>query len=977
MTHKTIFKKATFFLFVIALISFFAMGNYAKAALINPNNGPLRINDVAIARGSSATIQLLAPSGVTSYGEPYLDLFDTQNGCSINAVYSNQNGCYAWMAPWPTPPTGMSISNYAWNNYPESFTLNVPASTIKGTYTMGVSYNAGPFTNGLPPTVNQSGNGVLPFTITVIDPPTPPAGSFQFTTSQCVPSDGASKQGTVQFSYQGSSISVPVTLTCPAQTATLTLTPAVTSVTVAPGQTQTVGLSATGNNVTNISIDQYAAIKGINQSMITSAKVVNGVLNLTAATNAVPGSTGITVTPTARAKSTVGGTDPTATTDISVTIAQPPTPCSFNLNASPTTLTVPQGTSQIVTSLVSATNITGIDTGNNPIAFSFSPSYASNYSIYPYVTSVSSASPTTQSKNLNFSVTRNASPNTYPFTVTATGTCGSGSTITKTATVSVVIAPPAPILTITATPQSSSAIQISGLSTTGATSYKVYRNNWNASNTFPKGNSYPLWFTTTSSTPGPSFTDSSLPASSQFYYFAEAYDASGVKIATSAVVSATTLATQTSSFSLTPVPATITVPQGVTTSASSIISATALNGVTASSISFPSASSPASASNYSIMTNLSSIGAPVPVRRLTFSILGTAVPGTYPFVVTAIGIASDGSAISQTATVNVVVTPSTPTSFALSLTPTQNTISTLPGTAAYTVTVNRSGGYNGAVNVSSNLSGQGVSGSFGTSAVISASQTSIAYTASASSNAANGSYPFTVTGTGGGNTVTSNQATVVVNQTPIPNPLACSLSASPVSDLGSVTPTLTIAASGGTAPYSYTIDGQSLGSVTTLTKTYSATQTISGSVSDSGGQTATCSTSVSVTPISFSLSLSSSTMAVSIVNGVQYTITDQIVPNANNNFPGNLPTASVTYVPSLTLISATSNTHPTIVAPKINGTTITTIISPSTLTQGTTYIYSLSVTATGYYKSKQYNLGSTSGTLTINAKSLGGGEGNP
>ncbi len=214
MKHKAISKNAFFFLFAIIVVGFFAAGNQARAT--NPNSsGPLRVNDVTVTRGSSATIQLIAPSGIAPNGQSYLAMFDSANNCNSGAIYSQQNGCYAWMSPWPSVPTGMSMSNFDWNNYPNSFTLNVPANLAKGTYNMGVGYSAGQFTNGLPPTINESGNGVFLVTITVVDPPAPPAGAFQFTTDQCTASDGATKQGTVNFSYKGVSITVPVTITCP------------------------------------------------------------------------------------------------------------------------------------------------------------------------------------------------------------------------------------------------------------------------------------------------------------------------------------------------------------------------------------------------------------------------------------------------------------------------------------------------------------------------------------------------------------------------------------------------------------------------------------------------------------------------------------------------------------------------------------------------------------------------------------------
>jgi hypothetical protein len=80
------------------------------------------------------------------------------------------------------------------------------------------------------------------------------------------------------------------------------------------------------------------------------------------------------------------------------------------------------------------------------------------------------------------------------------------------------------------------------------------------------------------------------------------------------------------------------------------------------------------------------------------------------------------------------------------------------GTASYTITITRSGGFNSPVNFSISGLPSGASGGFSPNPTT----TSSVLTVSVTSSVARGSYTFTVTGAGGSPTVTHTvQATLV------------------------------------------------------------------------------------------------------------------------------------------------------------------------------------------------------------------------
>ena len=172
---------------------------------------------------------------------------------------------------------------------------------------------------------------------------------------------------------------------------------------------------------------------------------------------------------------------------------------------------------------------------------------------------------------------------------------------------------------------------------------------------------------------------------------------------------------------------------------------------------------------------------------LTVTTTTSVSPGSYPFTITG----TSGS-LTHTASATLVVQGTVPTAdFSLSASPSSQTVA--PGSGAgYTVTVNPSGGFVGAVGLSASGLPAGASASFSPASTTTSSSLTVTTTTSVSP----GSYPFTITGTSGSLTHTASATLVVQGTVPTAD---FSLSASPSSQkmpggfgLKSVSYTITI-----------------------------------------------------------------------------------------------------------------------------------------------------------------------------------------
>ena len=134
---------------------------------------------------------------------------------------------------------------------------------------------------------------------------------------------------------------------------------------------------------------------------------------------------------------------------------------------------------------------------------------------------------------------------------------------------------------------------------------------------------------------------------------------------------------------------------------------------------------------------------------LTFTVASSAATGTYPITVT-----GTAGAIVETTTVNLTVSAPVASNFTISVSPASGYL--YPGQNGYvTVTTAVSGGFNSAVALSATGVPSGVTGSFSPTSIASPGSGTSRYTLTVSRSARTGTYPITITGTGGGTSHTT------------------------------------------------------------------------------------------------------------------------------------------------------------------------------------------------------------------------------
>jgi len=193
------------------------------------------------------------------------------------------------------------------------------------------------------------------------------------------------------------------------------LTASPTSVSVAQGSSgsSTITVHPVGGFTGSVTLSTSALPSGVTASFGTNPTTGTSVLTFTASSTATTGTTTITVTGTSGTLS--------HTTSVSLTITAPAQP-DFSLSASPSSLTVKQGTSG--SSTISVTDLNGF-TGSVTLSNSALPSG---------VTASFATNPTTSTSVLTFTASSTATTGTS--TITITGTSGS---LTHTTTISLTI----------------------------------------------------------------------------------------------------------------------------------------------------------------------------------------------------------------------------------------------------------------------------------------------------------------------------------------------------------------------------------------------------------------------------------------------------------------------------------------------------------------------------------------------------------
>ena len=386
-------------------------------------------------------------------------------------------------------------------------------------------------------------------------------------------------------------------------------------------------------------------------------------------------------------------------------------------------------------------------------------------------------------------------------------------------------------------------------------------------------------------------------------------------------------------FTLTALPSSQTVFQGSGTSYTATV--TPLNGF--------SGSVALSATGLPTGATASFSPSPLSSGSSTLSVTTASTTPTGSYTVTITG--TSGS-LTHSANVTLVVNTAVNPDFAMSESPTTQTVTAGSGTT-FTPTVTASGGFSGAVVLTLSGLPTGATGTFSPSSVSGSGSSTLTVTTAATTPA--GSYTLTITGTSGSLTHSAT-AILVVNAAP-----SFSLTASPSSQTvvqggsTSFTPTVT-ALNGFSAAVAFTLSGLPTGATGTFnptsvtgsgsstltvataatTPTGSYTLTITGT-SGSLKQTAAVTLVVNSAP-SFSLAASPSSQTVVQAAGTSFTPT----VTALNGF-----SAAVTFTVSGLPTGATGTFSPASVSG--SGSTTLTIATATTTATGS---YTLTITGT-------------------------------
>jgi len=134
---------------------------------------------------------------------------------------------------------------------------------------------------------------------------------------------------------------------------------------------------------------------------------------------------------------------------------------------------------------------------------------------------------------------------------------------------------------------------------------------------------------------------------------------------------------------------------------------------------------------------------------LTLAVAATAVPGTFP-----ITISAAGGGITQTATVSLTISSSSPAGFAVSASPASLTVARR-SSGSSTITTSASGSFNSAITLTASGEASGETVSFSPSSIAAPGAGTSTFTVKASKRASTGSHTITITASGGGITQTT------------------------------------------------------------------------------------------------------------------------------------------------------------------------------------------------------------------------------
>jgi kumamolisin len=209
-------------------------------------------------------------------------------------------------------------------------------------------------------------------------------------------------------------------------------------------------------------------------------------------------------------------------------------------------------------------------------------------------------------------------------------------------------------------------------------------------------------------------------------------------------------ATQTPTLSLSASPTSVSVVVG--SSGTSTITA-AIGGGFSSAVALSSTGAPTGVTVGFSPTSIASPGSGT--STATFTVASTSTPGTYPITIT-----GKGDGLTETTSVSLTVTAAATPAFTISASPTAVTVTAgSSGTSKITTAV--SGGFSSVIALTSSGAPTGVTVGFSPTSIAAPGSGSSTVTFTVASTTTAGTYPITITGTGGGLTHTTSVSLTV------------------------------------------------------------------------------------------------------------------------------------------------------------------------------------------------------------------------
>jgi subtilase family serine protease len=343
----------------------------------------------------------------SGYTTDFHDITSGSNGYSATSGYDLATG-------WGSPNGPALINALTGGGGSSGFTLSAnPSSVSVQQGTSGTSTITSSVTGGFNGVISLSASG-QPSGVTVGFNPTSITGAGTSTMTMNV--GGSTATGTYHITVTGTSGSTTettmVTLTVTSSSSpnfTISASPGSVSVVQGNNGTSTISTTISGGFNAAISLSASGQPSGVtvsfNPSSIAAPGSGTSTMTMAVAANATPGTYSITVTGTG------GGI--THTTSVSLTVTQATGGGDFTISVSPTAgyLLLGQHGYAVVSTTISGgfNSAVSLSASGVPsrVAYSFTPS--------------SIAAPGSGSAHFNLSVSRRATPGTYPITITGTG----------------------------------------------------------------------------------------------------------------------------------------------------------------------------------------------------------------------------------------------------------------------------------------------------------------------------------------------------------------------------------------------------------------------------------------------------------------------------------------------------------------------------------------------------------------------------